>query len=137
VIDVIYVILSGGYFGIALFAVLRRHTVMPGSQRQALWLSFACVIAAVGFFAGLSIIYDFHNCFYPSREHPYFTSGRLMLGALIPFLLLFTFGINCALNKFRDRVKFIALAGLILSMLISEIAIDWPVFGSAYNWFHM
>ena len=25
--------------------------------------------------------YDFQHCFYPSREHPYFTSGRLWLGA--------------------------------------------------------
>jgi hypothetical protein len=50
---------------------------------------------------------------------------------------VFTLGINYALNKFRDAVKFIVLAGLILFMLISEIVIDWPIFGSAYNWFHM
>lgn len=137
VVDTIYLILSGSFVGIALFSVLRRPAVMPESQRQVLWLSFACIMAAVGFLAGLSIIYDFHNCYYPSSAHPYFTSGRLMLGMLIPFMLLFTFGINCALKKFRDVIKFIALAIMILSMLILEMVIDWPVFSSPYNWFHM
>ena len=137
VVDIIYLILSGSFVGIALFAVLRRPAFMPESHRQALWLGFACIIAVVGFLAGLSIIFDFHYCPYPSSEYPYFTSGRLALGALIPFLLVFTLGINYALNKFRDAVKFIVLAGLILFMLISEIVIDWPIFGSAYNWFHM
>ncbi|HEY1490538.1 MAG TPA: hypothetical protein VGF90_05815, partial [Verrucomicrobiae bacterium] len=67
----------------------------------------------------------------------YFTSGRLMLGALIPFLLLFVYGIDRALKKFSDAVKFFALAAMILFMLVSEIATDWPVFSSQYNWFHM
>jgi hypothetical protein len=137
VIDIIYLVLSGGFVGIALFALLCRPVVMPESQRQALWFSFACVIAPLGFLAGLSIIYDFHDCFYPSREHPFFTSGRLMLGALIPFLILFALGINCALNQFRDAVKFSVLAAVILFMLISEITIDRQIFPSPYNWFHM
>jgi len=74
------------------------------------------------------LIYDFHDCFYPSREHPYFTSGRLLLGALIPFLLLFVFGLDRALARFSNQSKFFMLTGIILFMLISEISIDWPVF---------
>ncbi|HEY1489970.1 MAG TPA: DUF2142 domain-containing protein, partial [Verrucomicrobiae bacterium] len=58
-VDVIYVILSGGFGGLALFAVLRQPAAATESQREAFWLGFACLIAAVGFFAFLSIIYDF------------------------------------------------------------------------------
>jgi len=46
-------------------------------------------------------------------------------------------GINCALNQFRDAVKFSVLAAVILFMLISEITIDRQIFPSPYNWFHM
>jgi hypothetical protein len=137
VVDVIYLILSGGFAGVALFAVLRRPGLATGLQRPALGLGFACIIATVGFLAALSVIYDFHGCFYPSRQLPYFTSGRLMLGALIPFMLLFVYGIDCALKKFKVAVKFSVLAAMILFMLVSEITTDWPVFSNPYNWFHM
>ncbi len=93
-----------------------------------------CLKVFLGF---LSIIYDFHKCFYPSREYPYFTSGRLMLGALIPFLLLFVFGLDHVLSGFGNAGKFLVLAAIILFMLISEIITDWLVFSSQYNWFHM
>ena len=137
VVDSIYLVLSGGIFLAALAAVLRRPAVAPEPQRQALWLGFWCFAAAVAFSGFLSVIYDFHDCVNPSREHPYFTSGRLILGALIPFMLLFVYGIDRVLKKSGDPAKFLALAAIILFMLISEIATDWPVFSSQYNWFHM
>ncbi len=130
-------ILSFGFVGIALAALRPRSVAATQPQREALWAGFWSFAGLAALFAFLSISYDFHDCPYPSREHPYFTSGRLMLGALIPFLLLFVFGMDCALKKFGGRAKFLALAGLVLFMLISEIATDWPVFPSQYNWFHM
>lgn len=124
---------------IALLNFLPQFKNMAAPQRQALWFGFGCFAASILFLGFLSIIYDFHDCFYPSREHPYFTSGRLMLGALIPFLLLFTFGLDQLLNKFKfgDAAKFCVLAAIILFMLITEITTDWPVFSNPYNWFHM
>jgi hypothetical protein len=104
--------------------------------RHALVFSLAIVAASFAFFGLLSIIYDFHNCFYPSREHPYFTSGRLMLGALIPFLLVLAFGMDRLLNRWGKTAKYVALALLLLFMSGMEIATDWPVFQSQYNWFH-
>lgn len=136
-VNLFYAILSIGLITLTLIALFRRPPVTTASQRQTLWFAFGCVVAAFAFFAFLSIIYDFHNCFNPSREHPYFTSGRLILGTLIPFLLLFVFGLDCALKKFGNAVKFSALGILILFMLISEIATDWPIFSSQYNLFHM
>jgi hypothetical protein len=98
VVDAIYAISSIGFVGVAVAALLFRSNAATGPQRQALWFGFLCLVAAVAFLGFLSIIYDFQDCFYPSRAHPYFTSGRLMLGALIPFLLLFVYGLDCALG---------------------------------------
>ena len=135
VVDAIYAISSIGFVGVAVAALISRSAT--ASQRQALWFGFASLLAAVMFLGFLSIIYDFHDCFYPSSAHPYFTSGRLMLGALIPFLLLFVFGLDRALGRRGNPAKFPVLAGMILFMLVSEIVIDWPIFPNAYNWFHL
>ncbi|HEX5398290.1 MAG TPA: DUF2142 domain-containing protein [Verrucomicrobiae bacterium] len=136
-INLIYVFASMIFIATALFSPRPRSASSNGMQRGALWFAFACVAALLAFFGFLSIIYDFHNCFYPSREHPYFTSGRLLLGALIPFALLFVFGMDRALNRFGLTTRFLVLAGLILFMLSSEVATDWPIFFSQYNLFHL
>jgi hypothetical protein len=136
-VDLFYAILSVGLVALALVALFRRPAVTTTPQWQVLWFAFGCFAAALAFFGYLSIIYDFHDCFYPSRAHPYFTSGRLLLGALIPFLLLFVFGLDRALSGFGNSAKFLVLAVIMLFMLGSEIAIDWPIFPNVYNWFHL
>jgi len=136
-VDMVYIVLTFVFIGLALVSLLLKSKSATGPQREVLWFGLACFVAAIAFSGFLSIIYDFHDCFYPSREHPYFTSGRLMLGALIPFLLLFFFGLDVALKKCGNPAKFFALAAVILFMVISEITVDWPVFPDAYNWFHM
>jgi hypothetical protein len=137
-VDTIYAIASLGFVSVAVIGLLSRSPATSPSQRQALWLSFGCVTAAVVFLGFLSIIYDFHDCFYPSREHPYFTSGRLMLGAAIPFLLLFLSGLDQALSGVKNQwLRPMVLAGMILFMLIAEAATDWRIFPNDYNWFHL
>jgi hypothetical protein len=135
--NVIYSVISILLVGLALLNLLPQSKTVTALQRQALWFGFGCFAAAIAFLGFLSIIYDFQDCFYPSREHPYFTSGRLMLGALIPFLLLFIFGLDQLLKKFSDPAKFSVLAAIILFMLGTEITIAWPIFANPYNWFHM
>jgi hypothetical protein len=138
VVDAIYAVSSIGFVGVAMAALLFRSNAATGPQRQALWFGFLCLVAAAAFLGFLSIIYDFQDCFYPSRAHPYFTSGRLILGALIPFLLLFVYGLDCALGRLKiNWVKPAVLIGMILFMLISEITINRMMFSNAYNWFHM
>jgi Predicted membrane protein (DUF2142) len=133
----VYTILSLSLLVIAFPGLFRRFSNEPPLQRQALQLSMACFAAMLGFFAWLSVIYDFHKCPYPSREHPYFTSGRLLLGALIPFLLLIAYGLDRILHRFGNAVKFLALAAMVSAMLIIEIITDWEVFSNEYNWFHL
>jgi hypothetical protein len=136
-VDMVYVFLTFGLTGFTLVNLLLKSKSTTAPQRETLWFGLACFAASILFFGFLSIIYDFHDCFYPSQEHPYFTSGRLMLGALIPFMLLFVFGLGRALKRFGDAIKFTALGILILFMLVSEIMIDWQIFPNEYNWFHM
>jgi ABC-type uncharacterized transport system permease subunit len=137
-VDVIYAISSVFFVGVAVATLLSRSTVASAQQRQALWFGFWSFISAVVVLGFLSILYDFHDCFYPSQAHPYFSSGRLMLGALIPFLLLYLYGLDRVLSRVNSKwVRPLALIGMIVFMLISEIIIDARLFPNAYNWFHM
>ncbi len=130
----VYAVLSTLLVGAGIFRLVRS----PESQsRPALWFAAGCVAGAVVFLGFVSIIYDFHDCFYPSRELPYFTSGRLMLGALIPFMLIFVYGLDQLLARMGERIKFLTLAAMIMFMLAGELTTNWPAFFSAYNWFHI
>ena len=137
VADKIYVFSTLVLFGIALVGLLKKSSALEKHQRVALWVGFAGCVAAVAFLSFLSIIYDYHDCFRPSRAFPYFTSGRMILGALIPFLLLWFYGLDRLLGKFDVKAKFLVLAGLLLLMLATEITIDWKIFPNEYNWFHL
>lgn len=138
VADMVYAIASIVFVGVAAVTLLSRRAISTETQRQALWFGLGCCIASVAFLGFLSIIYDFGDCVRPSRELPYFTSGRMILGALIPFLILFVYGLDRATIRIKNNwFQPLLLAGMILSMLIFETAINWPVFSSQYNWFHM
>ena len=120
-----------------VFALVAVWKCPKGDCRAALVFAFACLAAAAVFFALLSVKSDFQDCFYPSRAHPFFTSGRLFLGGLIPILILLASGLDFALQRFSRKMKFIVLAALPLFMLAGEIATDWRVFPCEYNWFHL
>lgn len=134
-----YTLMTFGILLMAITILLRRPQQHPAPRRFALWLALFLFAAGVVFLGFLSIIYDFHGCYYPSQARPYFTSGRLILGALIPFSLLFTFGFDGALDGIRAglRARCLLFGGFLLFMLVTEIVTDWPAFGDAYNWFHM
>jgi len=137
-VDAIYVMLSVVFVALALAGLRSRSAAATGSQRHALWFGFWSLAAAIAFFGFLSIIYDFHDCVRPSRAQPYFMFGRLMLGGLIPFVILFAYGLDRALSRVKKQwIGRLVLAAMILFMLISECAVDWPVFSSPYNWYHL
>ena len=127
---------SLGLLALVLAALLWRHSGFSVPQRTAVAFGLACFVASLAFFALLSVKYDFNDCFYPSREKPFFVSGRLMLGMLVPFLILCAAGLDRLMKNFQSATKFILLFLLLVFLLASEIAMDGPVFGSAYNWFH-
>ena len=86
----------------------------------------------------ISVVYDFGNCWHPSRQFPYMTSGRLIVGVLVPFLCLYLDGVRSALPGARMafvRVAFVLVAAAV--MMGSEVMLSLGVFGSRFNWFHM
>jgi hypothetical protein len=138
VVNALYVITSLCFFGLAVVSLRPRASTATETQGYALWLSFWLCIMCVMFLAFLSVIYDFGLCMYPSRGYPYMTAGRLILGALIPFLLLYLYGMDYMLRGTKNKWLWpVALSGMILFMLISEIVTDWQVFFSQYNWYHL
>lgn len=136
-VDVFYWSSSSLLLGLGMTSAFSRSETLP-IQRHSLGLCLMSFMSMVGFLALSSIAFDFGRCFYPSREHPYFTSGRLMSGASIPFLLLYVRGLDWAVGQSgKAWPQALLLAGIVALISISEIAITWNVFSSEYNWFHL
>lgn len=134
--DIFYTALSLGLFAAALTRLSSRSNP-DAFQRHALWLSMVCFMILLLFFAILSVIYDFSGCPDPTPAHPYFREGRLMIGALVPFMLIMAYGLDRVLNGLKTTTKFITLSTLIAIMFAVEIGTDWPAFSNPYNWFHL
>jgi hypothetical protein len=83
----------------------------------------------------LSIAFDFGPCVYPSREHPFFTSGRLLNGAAVPFFILCCTALECWIPRVRPRL--FLFAGIVLFITISQSVANCPAFSSRYNFFHL
>jgi hypothetical protein len=94
-------------------------------------------LAGVAFLALLSIQFDFGNCINPSREHPYFTSGRLLSGALIPFAVVFVYAVSWILRRINTALPPIVLGLIVVFMTTAEILVNRAVFVSDHNWFHL
>ena len=136
--DTFYALSSLVLCGGAAFALTRNRPATEPARRQALFLALTGFLAGIVFLGFLSLLYDFHDCPYPSRIYPYFASGRLLSGSLIPFALLYMYGVDCLFSRFKtDWPRWLAMAAVVLICTASEIAITLPVFGSQYNWFHL
>jgi Predicted membrane protein (DUF2142) len=135
--DLFYVLSSLGLLVIAAisFARARAKNTSP-AQRRLLWIAAACVVVTIVFLAFLSLQFDFGACINPSRERPYFFQGRLMLGALIPFAMLYVYGLTRLL---RDEPNLVlgAVGAIAVAITFSELLANRVAFTSAYNWFHM
>jgi Predicted membrane protein (DUF2142) len=137
-VSAIFVIVTICFLLFALTGIFWKTTGLSFEQCTELRFCFWLLIFQIGFFIFISVRYNFGSCIYPSQEFPYLASGRLLLGALIPFLLLFLYGIEFLLRDVKNKfVRPAVLAGFTLFMLISEIITDWSVFQSQYNWYHM
>jgi Predicted membrane protein (DUF2142) len=136
VADELYAISSLLLLCAAITGVL-RDAGLSTFQRKALFLTALTVVAALAFLALLSVRFDFGECIYPSRVHPYLTSGRLMSGALIPFALLSVYGIRYLLRRVGPVAPIVVVAGIMTFATVSEIFINRGVFASKHNWFHL
>src|SRR5262249_29314095 len=136
--------LADGFYAISSLALLvvasiglRKGTGLSTFQRQAISIAALSFIISVGFLALLSIQFDFGDCVNPSRTHPYFTSGRLLSGALIPFPGVYVYGISYLFRRINSAAPVAVLALIIVFVTTSEIVTNHVVFASEYNFFHV
>ena len=137
--------IADGFYAISSLLLLcaalvgmRRRAGLSAFQRHALAVAGLSFLASVVFFALLSIQFDFGSCINPSREHPYFASGRLISGALIPFALLYVYGLECLCRFFgARRLSLLVLTVIMAFVTTSEIIVNRVAFASEHNWFHL
>ena len=124
------VILAAGVF------LLRRRSD-NNERRSILCLALLSFVSVVAFLVVLSISFDFGQCPYPSRENPYFTSGRLLNAAAVPFFLLFVYVIDrFGVWTKRQWLRWTLLGVTALVLVVSQLQVNAPAFSSRYNFFH-
>jgi hypothetical protein len=121
---------------LALGLLLRRRPGDRGPPRLLGWLGFVFGASLLSL-AALSVSFDFGDAKYPSRDHPFFTSGRLILGALVPFLVLYVDGIATILGGRRPGRTLIGVGIVCAIAAGSGLWLAAPVWSSPYNWFHL
>jgi hypothetical protein len=101
-------------------------------------LAFGIFAASILLLATISLAFNFGAFTSPSSTHPFLTSGRLLSGALIPFLLLYVYGLDRLQSRvFRDGPHWFVLGVMVAFISISEIVLNAPALSSGYNWFHL
>lgn len=132
--DAFYWTASTAALGIAVIslAIHKRSEANCG----VLWSAFFSFASLVGFLVLLSIRFDFNDCPYPSRERPYFTSGRLLNAAAVPFFLLFVYAIERVAAWTKREWSRWVLLGVVAALVLSwQVSIDAPALSSRYNFF--
>jgi hypothetical protein len=120
---------------IAIASLLRRR--ISGPNRSILWFALLSFASLVGFLILLSIRFDFGECPYPSRAHPFFTSGRLLNAAAVPFFVLVAYAIGRVADwTKRGSVAWILLGAIVALSLGWQLSVNAPVLSSRYNFFH-
>jgi hypothetical protein len=106
-------------------------------NQAVLWIAILSFASLVGFLVLLSIRFDFGDCPYPSREHPFFTSGRLLNAGVVPFFILFAYAVD-RIGEWtkREWVRWAVLALTVILVATWQLSINAPALSSRYNFFH-
>jgi hypothetical protein len=124
-----------------LIAAFLAFLILRGKEENRLqrlneFLSCYLVAASVLFLAAISLPFDFQDCVYPSREHPYFISGRIICGTMLPFALIYLSGFEFLWRPIRKYVHPIfPLATICVGIMVSEVMLTLVVFHSKFNFY--
>lgn len=135
VVDWFYVISSVLMIALFLVDFARRRGKFTDLQRWTGSQSLALIASSVLFLFVLSLVFDYHNHGYPSRLYPYFVSGRIISGVLLPIVLIYASGLEQVADRFQRMPPVAVLACLMLLITVSEIRVRREVFSSPYNFF--
>jgi Predicted membrane protein (DUF2142) len=104
--------------------------------RLAVVLSAVAVASYLAVLIVLSMRFDFGACDFPSRAFPFFTSGRLIAGALVPLMVLYACGIRELLGR-RSLLVAAAVTATVAMMILAQEPFLTMASRSQYNWFHL
>jgi hypothetical protein len=132
-IDPLYLWLSVILCLIFVVHMFRTKSTDPG-QFFGNAVSIMLVAGGVLFLMLLSLPFDFGRCFYPSQARPYFVSGRIIIGVLLPFLILFLGGLQVLCGWISKRLDPLHVA-LPLAALVfaTETVLFYPILSSRFN----
>jgi len=133
--DLFYVVSSAVFITACGLGMILSKDKENQRYRFVLAMSFLVVGASVLLLAVLSMLYDFNDCLYPSREKPYFVSGRLISCVLLPFLLIYINGLERIFRRLGNCVVLLAIVVIAIGITLSELCLTADVFASPYNWF--
>jgi len=138
VADAVYWVSSAIFITAMVISLLLLVRKQPARELQVDLFNLAMLGLSVGLLVGISVLYDFGECWYPSRENPYLTSGRLISGMLVPFVVFYLKGLDRLLTAMRlPQMRWPLLLIIVGIATVSEILLTIPVFGSAFNWYHL
>jgi len=116
-----------------LFARRREESVL---ERLNGYLGLYLLAASVLFLAGISLLFDFQDCPYPSRAAPYFVSGRIIAGTLLPFVVMYLSGLELLLRPARKLVHpVLPLLLICAGIFYAELTVIWTPLHSHFNFF--
>jgi len=134
--DRLYLFSSAILLLVFLIDFWQRRKGMSWLERFAGLDAVLLVAGSFLFIVAISIPFDYHDCAYPSRAIPFTTSGRIISGAILPFVLLYAIGLERVTSVFRKWFPPVAvLACIMLFITASEIRVRRVVFSSPYNFF--
>jgi hypothetical protein len=135
-VDLVYVASSSLF--LATFAVcdIGLRAKQPEESARLAAIGFCFFFLFVAALIRMSVAFDFGPCFSPSRKEPYFMAGRLILGGLVPFWIMYVRAIDALFGWRRCKyLRWLALAFLVELMIVPEIIVTLDMFASRYNWY--
>ena len=136
--DHVYSISAALFVGASFWDAFLRRGPADARERFVARAALLSFFASAALLAYWSVSYDFGNSVYPSRASPFVVSGRLILGALLPFFWVYLNGMEIFFAALRwKRGAAVFLVALGLGMCVSQAVVTARVFSSPYNLFHL
>jgi hypothetical protein len=139
-VDTMYIATSIVFLGAAIAGWLRAGRAGRASLRPE-GIALLLLAAGVAVLVVLSTLFDYGREEGPlSRAFPYFASGRLIAGTVVPFAILYCNGIERVWSRapvpWAQRGQWLVLCGVLAIALGWQLTVFHDAFGSSWNWYN-